>query len=161
MVLMDLLQKFKPGVSRRTLLIVVGLLWGYAAYRVIRIGIRELESEPVHFWIKILIGFAGFLVFFRLVFLNVVRRHKRRIIALKPDRPCIFSFFNIKSYIIMIFMIALGIIVVRRSLLPPTDLGEFYIALGLSLLASALFNIYYWINYPKNLEINQHGDTTE
>jgi hypothetical protein len=55
----------------------------------------------------------------------------------------------------MIFMIALGIIVVKRSLLPPAYLGEFYIALGLSLLASALFNIYYWINYQKNLEIRQ------
>ncbi|MCX6235889.1 MAG: hypothetical protein NT175_14425 [Bacteroidetes bacterium] len=149
---MDLIQKFKPGVTRRTLLIVVGLLWGYAAFRVLRIGIIKLEMNPFHYWIKILIGFVGFLFFFRLVFFYVVRKHRRRILSLKPDRPCVFSFFNIRGYIIMACMITLGIIVVRGSFLPPDYLGEFYVALGLSLLASALYNIYHWIRFPKEFK---------
>jgi hypothetical protein len=45
--------------------------------------------------------------------------------------------------------------VVRGSFLPSDYLGEFYVALGLSLLASALYNVYHWIRFPKELNTKQ------
>ncbi len=151
-------QKYKPGVTRRTLLIILGLFWGFAAYRILRIGIRQLEMNPYHLWIRSAIGLAGFVIFFRGVFWRVVRRHRRRILSLTPDRPCAFSFFNWKSYLVMLFMIAMGIVAVRLSHVPPVYLGVFYISLGLSLLASALYNIYHWIRFPKELNMKEEGD---
>jgi uncharacterized membrane protein YidH (DUF202 family) len=156
---MDFFQKYKPGVTRRTLLIILGLFWGFAAYRILRIGIRQLGMNPYHIWIRTAIGLIGFVIFFRSVFWRVVRRHKRRIMTLAPDRPCVFSFFNWKNYLVMLFMVTMGIVAVKLSHVPPDYLGVFYISLGLSLLASALYNIYHWIRYPKELNIKEddHG----
>jgi hypothetical protein len=72
-----------------------------------------------------------------------------RIIHHKYERPCIFGFFDLRGYILMSLMIAMGIMVSRWDVIPEIYKGTFFISLGLSLLASALFYIVEGIKFVR------------
>jgi len=91
-----------------------------------------------HPWAGAAEGAAGFPIFFGLVFLRVARKHSRRIARVTDDRPCAFSFFDLKAYAVMAFMITLGVSVRVLGLVPPDILGPFYVSLGLSLAGAAV-----------------------
>lgn len=136
-----LLHKYKPGAPKIVLIIIGASIWGFASYRILRLGITSIEHHSLHHWTNYLIGLAGFIPFFLLVFRKVSRRYINRIIHHKYERPCIFGFFDLRGYLIMSFMIGMGILVSHWELIPELYKGTFFISLGLSLLASAVFYI--------------------
>ncbi|HPT15276.1 MAG TPA: hypothetical protein PK796_10830 [Bacteroidales bacterium] len=135
------LLKLKPGVPKIVLIIVGASVWAFASYRILKLGIREIEREALHQWVNYLIGFAGFIPFFVLVFRKVSRKYVSRIINHKQRRPCVFGFFDLRGYVLMSFMITAGILVSHWSVIPELYKGTFFISLGLSLLASAVYFI--------------------
>lgn len=137
----NLAHRLKPGVPKIVLIILGASVWAFAAYRIIGLGIRMIEHHALHHWLNYLIGLAGFIPFFLLVFRKVSRRYVTRIINHKYERPCLFGFFDVRGYILMSFMISMGILVSRWNLIPELYKGTFFISLGLSLLASAIFYI--------------------
>jgi len=134
-------QKYKPGAPKIVLIILGASLWGFASYRILALGVAMIERHALHNWLNYLIGLAGFFPFFLLVFRKVSRRYVNRIIHHKYERPCIFGFFDLRGYILMSFMIFIGIYISRWEVIPQLYKGTFFISLGLSLLASALFYI--------------------
>jgi len=130
--------RLRPAVTRRGLIFIAAAVWSIAAWRVLTTGSRLLEDPSVDRWAGLLEGLAGFPVFFWLVFLRVARRHSRRIALMPRERACAFSFFDARSYVVMAFMIALGVSMRVFHLLPPAFLGPFYLSLGLSLLGAAI-----------------------
>ena len=134
-------HKYKPGAPKIVLIILGASLWGFASYRILKLGIAMIELHALHHILNYLIGLAGFFPFFLLVFRKVSRRYVNRIINHKYERPCVFGFFNLRGYILMSFMITMGILISRWKVIPELYKGTFFISLGLSLLASALFYI--------------------
>ena len=75
-----------------------------------------------------------FLLFFVLVFRRLYYKHTQRIEQKKEHRNCPFSFFDVKSWIKMIFMISL----------PETFISVFYTGLSIALILTGVLFIRYW-----------------
>ena len=135
----SILQKLKPGVPKSVLIALGAALWAFAAYRILKMGFDFIEKHALHHLVNYLIGITGFIPFFLLVFRKVSRRYITRIKNLPQERPCMFAFFDLRGYIIMSGMIMTGILVSHWKIIPELYKGTFFISLGLSLLASAIF----------------------
>jgi len=143
----QILQTLKPGVPKPVLIALGAALWGFAAFRILKMGFMFVEKHALYHWINYLIGVAGFIPFFMLVFRKVSLRYINRIKNLPQRRPCMFAFFDLRGYILMSFMITMGIMVSHWKLIPELYKGTFFISLGLSLFASSIFYIVEGVNF--------------
>jgi hypothetical protein len=146
------LSRLKPGAPKVLLIFLGAALWCFAAYRILRIGIGMIERHALFYWLNYLIGLAGFIPFFLLVFRKVSRRTIDRIKSHPSERPCVFGFFDLKGYLLMSLMIGFGILFSRWQLIPELYKGTFFISLGLSLLASAIFYIFEGVKFVREKE---------
>ena len=137
----SILQTLKPGVPKLVLVVLGAAVWGFAAYRILKMGFISIERHALHHYLNYLIGIGGFVPFFLLVFRKVSLRYITRIKNMPQRRPCIFAFFDLRGYIMLTFMIAMGIASSHWKLIPELYKGTFFISLGLSLLASSVFYI--------------------
>jgi hypothetical protein len=145
----NILIRFKPGVPRQWLFFIAAFVWGFAAYRVLMLAVKFAPMAPMPIWEVVVSGIIGFAVFFNFVFLKVSRKYIRRIVCLKQENPCFFAFFGWKSYLLIALMSSMGILFARFHLMPLFLQGIFYIALGGSLLMSALMFLNAGIFYDK------------
>jgi hypothetical protein len=152
---MNLWNKLKPGAPKQVLILVAASLWGFASYRILKMALIKIDHNAAHLWLNYSIGIAGFIPFYWFVFRKVGKRYVLRIINLKQEKPCIFAFFDIRGYILMTLMISMGITISRLHLLPDLYLGTFFISLGLSLLAAAVYYLYagYRFYFSKKTEL--------
>jgi hypothetical protein len=128
----------KPSVPKRWLFYIAAAVWGFAAYRVLMLALEFAPEAPFPLWEVLILGIAGLVVFFNFVFLRVSRKYIRRIACMRQENPCFFAFFGWKSYLLIAIMSVMGILFARFHLLPVVLQGIFYIALGGSLLLSAM-----------------------
>jgi hypothetical protein len=144
-----ILTALKPGVPKTVLIALGASLWGFAAYRILKMGFIFIEKNALNHMVNYLIGIAGFIPFFLLVFRKVSLKYVNRIKNLPQHRPCMFAFFDGRGYIIMSFMIGMGITVSHWKVIPELYKGTFFISLGLSLLASSIFYIIEGVQFVK------------
>jgi hypothetical protein len=135
---MDILEKYKIRAKKRTLLLLAGIIWSFAGGRILTLGYEDLIIKTNSSWKYMLISIAIAFVFFKLVFNNMVNKHTTRIMSSSLTEHCIFSFFDLKGYIIMIFMITGGITLRNSHVVNSVYLGTFYIGLGSALLSAGI-----------------------
>ena len=122
-------------VSKRTLLLIAGLVWLAAGVNILRIGLKAL--------IPLLSGETGRLLLalglavvicaaFSLMFHRIVVKHTRRILSYETKQPA-YRFFDTKSYILMAFMMTLGITLRHSVFVPEFFFTWFYTGLGTAL----------------------------
>mgnify|MGYP001570240379 FL=1 len=146
---MNFLSILKPGIPKRGLLFIAASVWGFVSFRLLSIGVANiLENTPL-WWAYVAGGMVLSFPFFRFFFLGISEKHIKRMLGIKSPRPCLFSFFDVKGYIIMVFMISLGIFSQRIKAIPAFYLGTFYTSLGLALLFSALNFLFSGIRYKQ------------
>ena len=92
---------------------------------------------------------------YMLLFSKISLKHTKRILSLKSEKPCAFSFFNFKSYILMTVMISSGIFVRKSGILSPDYLSLIYITMGIPLFLSAFRFYYNGIFYPRIIHKNE------
>lgn len=137
---MKKLIKYTPKVEKRTLLLIAGIVWGFAGFRVLTLGVGDVQINNGNWIISIVSGSIVFYMFFKFIFSKMFKKHTRRIINSSLEKHCVFSFFDVKSYCIMGFMIFLGITVRNIGVFNPVYVGDFYMGLGLALfMAGVLF----------------------
>jgi hypothetical protein len=136
-----ILHTLKPGVPKPVLIALGAALWGFASYRILKMGFIFIERHALHHLVNYIIGIAGFVPFFLLVFRKVSLRYITRIKNLPQRRPCMFAFFDLRGYFMMTLMITMGIAFSHWKIIPELYKGTFFISLGLSLLASSIFYI--------------------
>lgn len=132
-------------VKKRTLLLIACFVWGIAGFNVLRIGILAYPPylSPVNFLLSGII----FAIFQYFIFGRLVKKHTKRIKSYREDTQFFLKFFDVKSFLIMAFMISGGIYLRTSSLAPEIFIAVFYTGLGASLfLAGILFGKNYW-NY--------------
>ena len=134
----------KYGVNRQILLIIAGTVWIIAGGNILRIGIVTWMTNSHDWMFKIGEATIVFLLFFVLIFKRLYYKHTRRIEQKKETRNCPFSFFDVKSWIIMIFMISLGITIRSFHLLPESFISVFYTGLSIALILTGILFIRYW-----------------
>ena len=134
----------KYGVNRQILLIIAGTVWIIAGGNILRIGIVTWMNNSHDWMFKIGEATIVFLLFFVLIFKRLYYKHTRRIEQKKETRNCPFSFCDVKSWIIMIFMISLGITIRSFHLLPESFISVFYTGLSIALILTGILFIRYW-----------------
>ena len=136
----------KYGVNRQVLLITAGIVWIVAGANILRIGIVTWTDTTQGSMFKIGEATIVFLLFFVLIFKKLYYKHTRRIEQKTKEKNCPFSFFDVKGWIIMIFMISLGITIRSFHLLPDSFISVFYTGLSIALiLTGGLFLRYWWM----------------
>lgn len=146
---MNRLENYKIRASKRVLLFLAGTLWGFAGGRILTLGYDDLIVKSKGSWGYLLISAAVCYMFFLFVFRKMVKKHTTRIISSGLSEHCIFSFFDVKGYMTMIFMIASGITLRNAHVIDPIYLGAFYIGLGSALLLAAIMFLASAFNFEK------------
>ncbi len=142
----------KYGVNRKVLLITAGIVWMAAGANILRIGIVTWLTDSQYWLFKIGEATVVFLLFFLLVFKKLYYKHTKRIEQKKKEKNCPFSFFDVKGWIVMFFMITFGITIRSFHLLPDAFISVFYTGLSLALMSTGvLFIRYWWISRKSNL----------
>ncbi len=148
--LRNILFTLKPGVPRRALLFIAGAVWLLAGGMLLRRGgMALLQNRDYPLWTLAGSLLAGAL-FYRFVFDKISKKHSSRILKMEEERPCLFSFFNFRSYLMMALMISLGITLRKTGILTAKHLAPLYITMGIPLAVSALRFFWFGINFKKH-----------
>lgn len=135
---MDIHEGMRYGVSRHTLLFLAGSLWILAGANILRIGIVAwLNDTQAGMLCKAMEATIVFLLFFLFVFRKLLNKHTLRIIR-KKDKNCPFSFFDVKSWMVMIGMISFGISIRQLKLVPLSFISVFYTGLAVALILTGI-----------------------
>lgn len=130
-------------VKKRTLLLIASIVWLIAGFNILNIGITTYKGYLSI--INIIFSLIVFSVFWFLIFSRLVLKHTKRIKNFEEEPQFFLNFFDKKSFIIMVFMITLGVLIRKLHLAPDVFIAVFYSGLGSSLfLAGILFGYNYF-----------------
>ena len=137
-------------VSNRTLLGIAGFVWLAAGVNILRIGVKAViavyaASELGRIALMVLLAAAIFTAF-HWMFSRIVQKHTARIRGYETRQP-FWRFFDGKSYLLMIFMMSLGIGLRHSGLLPEFFFAFFYTGLGTALTIAGLRFLIRWIRW--------------
>jgi len=139
------LVNMKPAVSKYWLIALAGLMWSAVGLALCRLAYTWLAA--IHWYLAVPLGVLGIilsLAAYRFGFSAIATKNIDRL-CLLSDKSCIFAFQAWSSYLIIIFMITLGV-VLRHSPLPKHFLAVIYTTIGGALfLASFLFYRRIWV----------------
>ena len=129
-------------VKNRALLLIAGIVWFAAGFNIARIGFNAYAANISA--VNFLCSACIFLIFWFMVFSRLVNKHTGRIKKHDAERQYFWKFFDMKSFIIMAFMMAFGITIRAFEIVPEVFIAVFYTGLGLALsLAGLLFAVNY------------------
>ena len=124
----------KLCVKKRTLLLLAAMVWMFAGFQVLRIGVAAYGAYKGR--ILVFLSFGIFLVFWIGVFSRLVRKHTARICAYAEEMQPFYGFFDRKSFLIMAFMMVLGITIRHLQLWSLRNIAIFYTGLGAALFCA-------------------------
>lgn len=139
----NFIQSLKPELPKRYLLFIAAFVWTVAGSILLYKGTTLFIYYNHFFWIRLIGAILGGVLFYILLFSKISLKHTRRIVNLENDYPCAFSFFDIKSYILMTVMITAGVFLRKSGLMAPEYLSVLYVTMGIPLFLSA-FRFYYY-----------------
>ena len=152
---MKLIQLLKPGTSRRNLLFIAALAWTFAGVMLFTRGILMMGLHSDFFLIRMALSLVSGILFYMVLFSQLSKKHIARIIHLTSDLPCIFSFFNLRSYLMMTFMILFGVYLRKSGIVPPFYLSILYVTMGIPLFVSSIRFYYSGCYYHSIVRKNQ------
>ena len=136
-------------IATRHLILVNGILWMAIGTKIALIGLvayRQIDAVWWHYLLSAIV-FAGFFM----MFTGIVRKYSERIESMSEPRTSIFKTFSIKGYIIIAFMITLGITLKRIPQIPRTFIAWFYCGLGPGLFSAGVrFVIRFYVSLQPN-----------
>ena len=142
-------------IPTKGLLAVNGLLWTAIGTKILVTGVASYmrlgaagetavsDGEATLGWMVPLsmLVFAGFYW----MFTGVVGKYSARILAMPEERTSVFKTFSLKGYLIIAFMISLGIALKHIPGVPTSFFAWFYCGLGPGLLSAGVrFLIRWW-----------------
>jgi len=145
--IMKFLERIKPGVPRRSLLLIAGCAWSIAGGILITRSLIYLVGANHYLALEIVLGIVFGIAFYLVLFTRISKKHITRINLIEIDNPCFFSFFNFRSYLLMAIMITGGITLRLSGLVNPEIIYTFFLCMGIPLLVSA-WRFFY--SYSKN-----------
>ena len=147
------IRKFTPGVDKRILVLLAGLMWCGAGVMLVRLSVSWLSlltgKEQIFYYTA---GFATAMPIHHFGFLKIADKNLNRLMPL-TEKKCLFSFITWKSYIIILIMVAMGL-ALRHSALPKRDLSILYNGIGLALFLSGIryFRFFFKLLFEKRSE---------
>lgn len=123
-------------MNRKHLYVVAAVIWGIPGIMITLKGIKAYTIQPSEnlWWLLLITAFV--LASFFLMFRRIVDRYSERIASL-PERVNIWQTFPLRGWILLIFMMSLGIALKHIPGIPSAFTASFYTGLGPMLLFSA------------------------
>ena len=124
-------------ITRAYTYVLAAIIWGIPGVNIAVKGIRTyMLIKPDDLWWLMLITLIV-AAFFFFIFRHVTRRYSERIASL-PDRVMIWQIFPPKGWILLVFMMGLGITLKCIPAVPMSFTASFYSGLGPMLILAAL-----------------------
>lgn len=134
-------------MKRKHLYLVAGLIWGIPGIIISLKGINAYRTQPSDdIWWLLLITAAVLTAFF-LMFRRIVDRYCGRIASLS-EKVKIWQTFPARGWVLLIFMMGLGIALKHIPGIPPAFTASFYSGLGPMLILSSVR----FMSYRKNAD---------
>lgn len=123
-------------MNRNHLYVVAAVIWGIPGIMITLKGIKAYTIQPSEnlWWLLLITAFV--LASFFLMFRRIVDRYSERNASL-PERVKIWQTFPLRGWILLIFMMSLGIALKHIHGIPSAFTASFYTGLGPMLLFSA------------------------
>ncbi len=147
------LNSLKPAVTKSWLIALAGLMWT---------GVGVMLCRLAYVWLAVnnkglaaslgSLGAAMAVAAYYFGFSKIARRNIERI-SLLVEKTCIFAFQTLKGYLIIGFMITLGIIL-RNSAIPKQYLAIVYTTIGGAIFLSSFH--YYAILWRMVVQKSSH-----
>ena len=135
-------------VNREHLLLMQVLCWLGPGVKIFTTGVKAMAEVSSHHsgrvWWLVLIAVAV-AVAFSLMFNNFVKRYTRRILDFPERKKSLFAFFDLHGYILILFMMGLGISLKFIPGMPVEFFAGFYPGLGAALSIAGLRYFISWI----------------
>ncbi|MHA1744948.1 MAG: hypothetical protein ACTSWW_03045 [Promethearchaeota archaeon] len=144
-------RRYEPALQISVHYLISGVMWVFVGQMLISYGIGWFQEKITQYlWLFISISILSALSIYKFGFSKIVKQNIKRL-QQKQDKLCIFAFIEWKSYIIMAFMMGMGI-TLRMILGPNEYLGILYIGIGGGMLLSGLIYIkpIFQLNKDKN-----------
>ena len=131
------MEKMRPLVARHWLFALAGLMWSAVGIMLMwRAWIWLSAMEPAWIIGLVLAGAAIAFAFYYFMFTKTVAKNIKRLCGL-PDPTGLLAFNTPKGYILIVFMIVLGI-ALRHSSLDRRILALVYVGMGGALFLASL-----------------------
>lgn len=134
-------------VRKDWLLFIAGIVWLIAGGNIFHIAIQA--GHGVWHLLSVVVAIVVFALFFFLIFGRLVGKHTNRILGFHDEKVWVFHFFDIKSYLIMFFMITLGVTIRSFHLMPDHCIAMFYAGLGSALVAAGVAFLYQFVKVDR------------
>ncbi len=131
------MAKLKPAVSKYWLFIIAGVMWSAVGMMLVWRAFgwfSAMQEGPV-----IVMGLLGVVLaaaIYRFMFSKIAWKNIKRL-CLHPEKVCLFAFQSWQGYVIIVFMISLGI-GLRNSPFPKPWLAVMYTGIGGGLFTASL-----------------------
>lgn len=123
-------------MNRKYLYFLAAAIWGIPGITITLKGISAYGKQPSeNLWWLLLITVAVLTAFF-LMFRRILDRYCNRIAAL-PEKVTIWQTFPVRGWILIVFMMGLGIALKFIPVIPSSFTASFYSGLGPMLIFSA------------------------
>lgn len=145
-----MLNKFKPSIKKKYLILISGLLWNGAGIFLNVIALRWItQLSKMQIFTSYVVGiFLGLSIskfgFSKLAKKNIIR------INSYSETVCVFAFQRWKMYFLIVFMMSLGIFMRTTSLIPKYLLLPMYIGIGTALFISSFVYYYNFVKHISN-----------
>ncbi|MCD1146547.1 hypothetical protein LQU94_00260 [Peptoniphilus sp. KCTC 25270] len=123
-------------VDKKTLITIADIVWCMAGFNVLRLGILAYGKIELRFLYPI-VSVAVFTIFGEM-FIFMSKKHIKRIITTEELYSPFWNFFDLKSYLTMLFMMSGGIWLRASDFVPKSFIACFYSGLGFALILAAL-----------------------
>jgi len=132
-------------VAKRHLLLANALIWGAPGIKILLTGLQaygQLAGAKSLPWLILgsLLVLAGFLWMFS----RIVKKYSDRILAFPEEKKSLFAFLSAKGYILILFMMCLGISLKFIPGVPTEFFASFYCGLGPALIVAAIQFLRNW-----------------
>ena len=117
--------------------VIAAAIWGIPGINIAIKGVKTyMLMNPDDLWWLMLITVAVSIFFF-IIFSRVVRKYSERIASL-PDRVMVWQIFPPKGWILLAFMMGLGMTLKHIPDVPMAFIASFYSGLGPMLIIAAM-----------------------
>ncbi|MCQ2139860.1 MAG: hypothetical protein MJZ09_05755 [Bacteroidales bacterium] len=133
-------------MSPKALIATAGVIWLAAGVNVVRMGVLTWADLGWSCSAGMIIGLVLTFMAFGAMFFKLSQKNVKRIHAMPAEQRKFYNFMTLKSYLIMIFMISLGVYLRHNPAVPRSFISFFYVGLGSAL---SLAGIVYFVSLFK------------
>ena len=135
-------------VNKKHLLLMQVLCWLGPGVKILTTGINAMqtvsECNPERVWWLVLIALTVAITF-SLMFNSFINRYTARILNFPEQKKSLFAFFDLHGYILIFFMMGLGISLKFIPIIPTELFAGFYPGLGVALsIAGIRYFVSWW-----------------